>query len=144
MAPRSARTGLWVADYTIQPENGGLSVFAHEYGHDLGLPDDYDTTGAGDNPIEQWTPHGAEPALGQGRRGLGTRPGDIGAWQKLQLGWLDYEVAVKGNNTVINLGPEEYNSNKAQAIVVPLPKKQRDDQQRAAVRGQQELVQRCR
>jgi M6 family metalloprotease-like protein len=37
-------TGLWVGDYTIQPENGGLSVFAHEYGHDLGLPDLYDTT----------------------------------------------------------------------------------------------------
>ena len=36
-------TGLWVADYTIQPENGGVSVFTHEYGHDLGLPDEYDT-----------------------------------------------------------------------------------------------------
>ncbi|MER6693333.1 immune inhibitor A domain-containing protein, partial [Streptomyces minutiscleroticus] len=30
--------GIWVGDYTIQPENGGLGVFAHEYGHDLGLP----------------------------------------------------------------------------------------------------------
>ena len=37
-------TGIWVGDYTIQPENGGLGVFAHEYGHDLGLPDEYDTT----------------------------------------------------------------------------------------------------
>lgn len=36
-------TGIWVGDYTIQPENGGLGVFAHEYGHDLGLPDHYDT-----------------------------------------------------------------------------------------------------
>src|SRR5215468_2109017 len=24
-------TGVWVADYTMQPENGGVSVFAHEY-----------------------------------------------------------------------------------------------------------------
>ncbi|MCZ9337461.1 immune inhibitor A, partial [Streptomyces sp. TRM76130] len=38
-------TGLWIGDYTIQPENGGLGVFAHEYGHDLGLPDEYDTAG---------------------------------------------------------------------------------------------------
>lgn len=36
-------TGIWVGDYTIQPENGGLGVYAHEYGHDLGLPDHYDT-----------------------------------------------------------------------------------------------------
>ena len=49
-------TGLWVADYTIQPENGGLSVFAHEYGHDLGLPDLYDTSGGGgDNAVGWWS-----------------------------------------------------------------------------------------
>ena len=42
-------TGLWVGDYTMQPENGGLSVFAHEYGHDLGLPDLYDTSGGDDD-----------------------------------------------------------------------------------------------
>jgi immune inhibitor A len=117
-------TGLWVADYTIQPENGGLSVFAHEYAHDLGLPDDYDTSGAGDNPVEQWSLMAQSRLSAKDDQGIGTRPGDIGAWQKLQLGWLDYEVAVKGNNTVINMGPEEYNSNKPQAIVVPLPKKQ--------------------
>ena len=35
-------TGVWVGDYTIQPETGGLGVFVHEYGHDLGLPDLYD------------------------------------------------------------------------------------------------------
>ncbi len=116
-------TGLWVADYTVQPENGGLSVFAHEYAHDLGLPDDYDTTGAGDNPVEQWSLMAQSRLSAKDDQGIGTRPGDIGAWQKLQMGWLDYEVAVKGNNTVINLGPEEYNSNKAQAVVVPLPKK---------------------
>ena len=36
-------TGLWAGDYTVQPENGGLSSIAHEFGHDLGLPDHYDT-----------------------------------------------------------------------------------------------------
>ena len=27
----------WVGKYTIQPENGGVGVFVHEFGHDLGL-----------------------------------------------------------------------------------------------------------
>ena len=41
-------SGIWIGDYTTEPENGGLGVFAHEFGHDLGLPDLYDTAG-GDN-----------------------------------------------------------------------------------------------
>ena len=31
-------SGVWIGDYTVEPENGGLGVFAHEFGHDLGLP----------------------------------------------------------------------------------------------------------
>lgn len=35
-------TGLAILDYTIQPVDGAAGVSAHEYGHDLGLPDEYD------------------------------------------------------------------------------------------------------
>jgi immune inhibitor A len=116
-------TGIWVSDYTIQPENGGLSVFAHEYGHDLGLPDDYDTAKGGvSNNNEFWTLM-AQSRLSAKGEPLGTRPGDIGAWQKLQLGWLDYEVVKAGQKRTLNLGPEEYNSKKPQAAVITLPKK---------------------
>jgi immune inhibitor A len=115
-------TGLWIGDYTIQPENGGLSVFTHEYTHDLGLPDDYDTTGAGDNANEYWTLM-AQSRLNAAGEPLGTRPGDLGAWNKLQLGWLDYETLVPSQSKTLSLGPEEYNTDKAQAAVVVLPDK---------------------
>jgi immune inhibitor A len=114
-------TGLWVGDYTIQPENGGLSVFTHEYGHDLGLPDHYDTAG-GDNGVEYWTLM-AQSRLNAPGEALGTRPGDLSAWDKLQLGWLDYEIVPAGTERTLNLGPHEYNSKRAQAVVVPLPAK---------------------
>lgn len=117
-------SGLWIGDYTIQPENGGLSVFVHEYGHDLGLPDDYDTSGGGDNNNEHWTLM-AQSRLGAATDGgIGERPGDLGAWNKLQLGWLDYEVVVAGQKRTLHLGPQEYNTKRAQAVIVVLPKKE--------------------
>jgi immune inhibitor A len=115
-------TGLWISDYTIQPENGGLSVFAHEYGHDLGLPDDYDTAGGPSNNNEWWTLM-AQSRLGDKNDALGEKPGDLGAWQKLQLGWLDYKKVTAGDRLSLELGPEEYNTARPQAVVVELPKK---------------------
>lgn len=117
-----ADTGLWIGDYTIQPENGGLSVFVHEYGHDLGLPDDYNVLAGGNGNNEYWTLM-AQSRLNAAGEPLGTRPGDLGAWNKLQLGWLDYETVVAKQKRTLNLGPQEYNSKKAQAAVVVLPKK---------------------
>jgi len=115
-------TGIWIGDYTMQPENGGLSVFTHEYTHDLGLPDDYDTSGLGDNSNEYWTLM-AQSRLNAAGEPLGTRPGDMGAWNKLQLGWLNYAPVKAGQKKIVNLGPEEYNSKKPQAVVVTLPDK---------------------
>jgi immune inhibitor A len=120
-------TGLWVSDYTIQPENGGLDVFAHEYGHDLGLPDHYDTSGPSansENPVNWWTLMAQSRVSKPGDNAIDSRAADLSAWDKLQLGWLDYEIVKPGQQTTVALGPHEYNSNKAQAAVVVLPKKQ--------------------
>ena len=66
-------TGIWVGDYTIQPENGGLGVFAHEYGHDLGLPDLYDTSGGGENSRRLLVPDVGR-LLARHRQGRHRRP----------------------------------------------------------------------
>lgn len=115
---------IWMGDYTIQPENGGLSVVAHEYGHDLGLPDHYDTAANGDNPVSWWTIMAQSRVSDEGDQGLGTRAADLGVWDKLQLGWLDYETVVAGQRRTLQLGPHEYNSPKAQGIAVVLPDKE--------------------
>ncbi|MEU3249977.1 immune inhibitor A domain-containing protein [Streptomyces sp. NPDC006997] len=115
-------SGIWVGDYTIQPENGGLGVFAHEYGHDLGLPDHYDTSG-GENSTGFWTLMSSGSWLGTGQDTIGDMPGDMTAWDKLQLGWLDYDVAKAATASKHKLGVAEYNTRNPQALVVELPQK---------------------
>ncbi|MCX5056760.1 MULTISPECIES: immune inhibitor A domain-containing protein [unclassified Streptomyces] len=116
-------TGIWVGDYTIQPENGGLGVFAHEYGHDLGLPDHYDTTGGGDNSTGFWTLMSSGSWLGRGKDAIGDLPGGFSAWDKLQLGWLNYGTAKAGTKSKLTLGVSAYNTKNKQALVVSLPDK---------------------
>ena len=128
------RTGVWVGDYTIQPENGGLGVFAHEYAHDLDLPDLYDTSGnvgGAENSTGFWTLMSSGANIGDGGPdGIGDQPTDLGAWEKFQLGWLGcgtcpggrfYEVAFAGAKSEHKLGPNNTATKAAQALFVVLP-----------------------
>ena len=112
----------WVGKYTIQPENGGVGVFAHEYGHDLGLPDLYDTSG-GENGTGFWTLMSSGSWVDTGQDTIGNAPSHMGAWEKFQLGWLNYEVAFAGQKSEHKLGPMETNTKQAQGLFVVLPEK---------------------
>jgi immune inhibitor A len=116
-------SNIWVGDYTTEPENGGLGVFTHEFGHDLGLPDLYDTAG-GDNGTGFWSLMSGGSWLNHGKDSIGTTPGYMGPWEKLQLGWLDFQVVQKGGDRRIELGPADRDDKwKPQALIVNLPDK---------------------
>ena len=121
----------WIGDYTIEPENGGVGVFAHEFAHDLGLPDLYDTSGntcgsTCENSTGFWTlmSSGSYGNSGVAEDGIGTKPMHMGAWEKFQLGWLNYEVAFAGSKSEHKLGPAATNTRQAQGLFVVLPLKE--------------------
>jgi immune inhibitor A len=115
-------SSYWLGDYTIQSENGGVGVFAHEYGHDLGLPDLYDTEGDNDNAESFWTlmSDGSNTFLSPDGE---SKPTHMGVWEKFQLGWLNYQVASAGKSADFKLGPAETNTKQAQCVFVILPDK---------------------
>ncbi len=114
-------TGFWIGDYTVEAENGGLGVFAHEYAHDLGLPDFYDTAG-GENSTSFWTLMSSGSWLNHGQDDIGTTPNYMGPWEKLQLGWLDYSVVNPGEGGDFTLSPAALQvDGQDQAIVIDVP-----------------------
>jgi immune inhibitor A len=114
-------TGFWIGDYTVEAENGGLGVFAHEYAHDLGLPDLYDTAG-GENSTAFWSVMSSGSWLNTGGDDIGTTPNYMGPWEKLQLGWLDYSLVSEGQSGSFTLSPAALQAaDQEQALVIDVP-----------------------
>ncbi|WP_205698519.1 immune inhibitor A domain-containing protein [Conexibacter sp. SYSU D00693] len=86
-------TGLRLDNYIVQPEDSGVGVFSHEYGHDLGLPDLYDTSNAADSDIEFWDLMSSGSHSGPIFQSL---PTHMGIWDKWVLGWADPAVVPVG------------------------------------------------
>lgn len=87
--------GVKVFAYSTEPEDGHVGVFAHEFGHVLGLPDLYDTTyrsrGLGD-----WC------LMGGGSWGNGGKnPSRMSAWCVAKLGWAKPKVVKKAATLTI-------------------------------------------
>lgn len=120
-------------DYTVMPEDGATGVFAHEYGHDLGLPDEYDTqyTGAGE-PVSYWSIMSSGSWAG---KIPGTEPTGFSPWAKqyfqATLGGQWFEPAVinasdvtsKGTQLLLDQANSPLGKNN-QVVRVNLPKKE--------------------
>jgi immune inhibitor A len=70
----------------MQPEDAGVGVFAHEYGHDLGLPDLYNILGNGESDPEFWDLMNTGSHSGPIFQSI---PANMGIWDKWVLGWAD-------------------------------------------------------
>lgn len=88
--------GIQVRRYTIEPELLGktgkmstIGVICHEFGHNLGAPDFYDTDYSGNGGDYSGT--GLWDLMGSGAWNgtSGDRPAHINMWQKIQLGWVN-------------------------------------------------------
>lgn len=89
---QATNDGVTVNDYIMNAETVGgaqntVGVFAHEYGHALGLPDLYDTDGSSEG-IGNWSLMAGGSYNRVSPNPSGTSPAHMDAWCKIQLGWV--------------------------------------------------------
>jgi M6 family metalloprotease-like protein len=93
--PIAAGDGITFNSYAIVAENDPMGIFAHEFGHDLGLPDLYNTTD-GKSVVGKWE------LMDVGSWNLNStgvsRPAHMGAWCKADMGWIQPIVINETNN----------------------------------------------
>ncbi|WP_327091366.1 immune inhibitor A [Nonomuraea sp. NBC_01738] len=87
-------TDLKISNYIVQPEDSGVGVFAHEYGHDLGLPDLYDTSGSASSAVDFWDLMSSGSHSGPIFQSM---PTHMGLWDKWVLGWANPKVLNPGD-----------------------------------------------
>lgn len=114
-------TDKWIGPYTIQPEDGQVGVFAHEFGHDLGLPDVYDTIYSGEESAGFWTLMSSGSWLGDRGKALGSSPSSMGIWEKYALGYVNPTVVDFGSRRMVSLFRTNYKGANNKAIRINLP-----------------------
>ncbi|MBL51360.1 MAG: hypothetical protein CMG57_05325 [Candidatus Marinimicrobia bacterium] len=94
-------SNIIVSSYAVNPELAGggdcytdiirpMGVYAHEFGHILGLPDLYDRDSNNGNSegVGEWCLMASGGWMGW----AGDRPAHMSAWCKIQLGWINPTV----------------------------------------------------
>lgn len=121
-------TGKKVFGYTVQPIDAAAGVVVHEFGHDLGLPDEYDTTNKGDgSPVGYWSVMSSGSWTGEI---AGTEPSGFSPYARSYLQdkfkgrWINEQEVLLSNigsdglDVVIN---EAVNHSLVNQLSIPLP-----------------------
>lgn len=87
--------GVYAYTYTMLSEYSPVGTFAHEYGHDIGLPDLYDTDYSSSGGVGKWD----IMASGSWNNG-GNTPAQLSAWCKQELGWITPTLITADTETV--------------------------------------------
>ncbi len=96
--------GVTINNYTMQPEytyfkgDSSIGVFCHEFGHVLGLPDLYDTSGE-TRGVGSWSLMSG----GSWGSGDGEDPAPLLAWERYDIGgsgWIEIQAVTSGSKTV--------------------------------------------
>ena len=114
--------GIWAYNYTINPEDGDVGVFCHEFGHDLGLPDEYDySSTTGDASSGFWTIMAGGSWLGR-QWGIGTKPAEMNVWDKTALGFVQPRTVKRGKDVTLKLQAAENGDATRTGVKIELPK----------------------
>ncbi len=124
-APEIGDTGIRLSNYIVQPEDSGVGVFAHEYGHDLGLPDLYDTSSGGDSDVDFWDLMSSGSHAGPIFQSM---PTHMGIWDKWVLGWVDPQEFNPGDRRrTVQLGQASRTPRGSEdGLIINLPNKVQD------------------
>ena len=97
------KTDTKLYGYTIAPIDAAIGVVAHEFGHDLGVEDEYDSTnGAIASPVEEWSIMSSGSWLGSP---LGTRPSSFSPYatdyfqHRYGGNWINQKILTFDNST---------------------------------------------
>ncbi|MBN1826299.1 MAG: M6 family metalloprotease domain-containing protein [Candidatus Eisenbacteria bacterium] len=109
--------GVWIGPYNLDPEIGQIGVYAHEYGHILGLPDLYRTYSGSSGTVQESSvgyyclmdAGSLLPANASGGEPRGSTPAHICPFFKVWLGWIEEDGYDRG-------GPAEVESIRLDAI----------------------------
>ncbi len=118
--------GKFINDYMMNPETRiaganqnmvGIGVFCHEFGHNLGLPDLYDTDASnGDSEgIGNWC-----LMAGGGWMGGEHRPVNFSAWCRVENGWDTPRVLTIGSSSADSLDVASTSNNEIIRVNTPI------------------------